>query len=93
MINGKSLVADYDNGAVALEEIKTPGNLQASFMVTKGLFVDPLSKSRTVDNVSYVYIPFFQSLICNTRPKQTLLDVRSIYFPALWKILLRSFIQ
>ncbi|XP_040182572.1 otogelin-like protein [Rana temporaria] len=59
MINGKSLVADYDNGAVALEEIKTPGNLQASFMVTKGLFVDPLNGRRLVSLESAQHHNFF----------------------------------
>ncbi|PIO30358.1 hypothetical protein AB205_0010430, partial [Aquarana catesbeiana] len=59
MINGASLVADYDNGAVALENIKTPGNLQASFMVTKGLFVDPLNGRRLISLESAQHHNFF----------------------------------
>ncbi|XP_069599060.1 mucin-2-like [Ranitomeya imitator] len=40
MMNGKTLVIDYDNNAVSLENVDVPGNAKASFMVTPSLYVD-----------------------------------------------------
>ncbi|XP_073511485.1 uncharacterized protein [Phyllobates terribilis] len=40
MMNGKTLVIDYENNAVSLENVDVPGDLKASFMVTSSLYVD-----------------------------------------------------
>ncbi|XP_073426041.1 uncharacterized protein [Dendrobates tinctorius] len=40
MMNGNTLVIDYDNNAVSLENDDVSGNPKASFMVTQSLYVD-----------------------------------------------------
>ncbi|KAM4652452.1 uncharacterized protein O3C94_014768 isoform 3-T3 [Discoglossus pictus] len=59
MVNGRTLIADYNSRIVSLAENDAPGNLKASFMVTRSLFVDLMNGRKLISLESAQHRNFF----------------------------------
>ncbi|XP_077115765.1 uncharacterized protein LOC143770229 [Ranitomeya variabilis] len=59
LMNGKTLVTDYDNNAVSLENVDVPGDSKASFMVTPSLYVDHQNGRKLISLESAKHLNYF----------------------------------